>query len=246
MSATRNIRTVAARELYSYFASPIAYVFLVIFLGIAGLFTFQLGRLFESNEASLNESFFIWHPFLYMVFVPAVGMRLWSEERRSGSVELLLTMPTTIWQCVLGKFLAGAFFLGLSLVLTFPVVLTIAYLGNPDGAQVFCGYLGSYLLALGFLALGSLTSAMTRNQIVSFILTVVICLLLVFCGWPIITEVLLKIGSPNWLVNLVESLSVIGHFEGMRRGVLDSRDFLYFLSLIAFGLFGTAAVLKSK
>lgn len=242
----RNVRTIIGRELYSYFASPIAYVFLIMFLGISGLFTFELGHFFRANVASLKGSFFLWHPWLYMVFVPAVGMRLWSEERRSGSLELLFTLPTTVGQAVVAKFLAGSIFLGLSLLLTFPVVLTVSYLGDPDNGMIICGYIGSFLAALSFLALSSFTSALTRNQIVSFILSLVVCLFLILCGFPPVINLLLGWGAPGWFLDLVSGLSTITHFDAMQRGVIDSRDVIYFASLIVFGLFGTTAVLKSN
>src|SRR3954466_9016573 len=187
MNAWWNIKTIAKRELGGYFASPVAYVFIVIFLLLCGFFTFMLGGFFERKEATL-ASFFLWHPWLYLFLVPAVGMRLWSEERRLGTMELLLTMPVTGWQAIVGKFLASWLFLGLALVLTFPVVLTVNYLGNPDNGVIFCAYIGSFLLAGAYLAISCATSAMTRNQVVSFIVSLVICLLLILAGWPPITN----------------------------------------------------------
>src|SRR5881296_1630002 len=174
-AAVANIKTIAKRELGGYFASPVAYVFIVIFLLLCGFFTFMLGGFFERREASL-VSFFLWHPWLYLFLVPAAGMRLWSEERRLGTMELLLTMPITAWQAIVGKFLASWAFLTLALALTFPVVITVRYLGHPDMGIIFCGYIGSFLLAGAYLAVSCLTSAMTRNQVISFIISVVICL----------------------------------------------------------------------
>jgi len=213
---------------------------------LAGFFTFQLGRLLEVNQASLSGTFFVWHPFIFMIFVPAVGMRLWAEERRLGTRELLFTLPTSIWQAVLGKYLAGAIFMALSLLLTFPTVVSVYYLGKPDGGTILTGYVGSLLLALAFLALSSFTSSLTRNQIVSFIVAMVICLFLIFCGWPAVTEILLSWGVHPTVVRLVENWSVLPHHNTFQRGVIDTRDVLYFLSVIFFGLFGTTAVLKSK
>src|SRR5829696_2627112 len=173
MNAWTNIKAIMKRELGGYFTSPIAYVFLVIFLLLTGFFTFTVGNFFERAEASL-VSFFTWHPWLYLFLVPAVGMRLWSEERRLGTLELLLTMPITAWQAIVGKFLASWLFLGLALVLTFPLWITTNYLGTPDNGVIFAGYVGSWLMAGAYLAITCITSAMTRSQVVSFILAVVI------------------------------------------------------------------------
>src|SRR3954447_12723833 len=170
MNASANISAVMKRELGGYFTSPIAYVFLVIFLLLTGFFTFTVGNFFERGEASLI-SFFTWHPWLYLFLVPAVGMRLWSEERRSGTMELLLTMPITPWQAIVGKFLASWLFLGLALALTFPIALTVNYLGSPDNGVIVGSYVGSFLLAGSYLAVSCMTSAMTRNQVISFIVS---------------------------------------------------------------------------
>lgn len=240
--ALRNIWAIAKRELAGYFASPVAYVFIVIFLVLCGFFTFNVGRFFLRNEASLS-SFFMWHPWLYLFLVPAVGMRLWAEERRVGTLELLLTMPVTPWQTIVGKFLASWLFLGLALALTFPMVFTVAYLGDPDAGAVFCGYVGSLLLAGAYLSVGSMTSAMTRNQVVSFILSVVGCLFLVLAGWPPVTDELTW--APPWLLELVASFSVMPHFEGFQRGVLDLRDVMYFLLVMVFCLFTTGVIIRS-
>jgi len=239
----RHIWTIAKRELNSYFASPVAYVFIVIFLLLTGFFTFMVGEFFARGEASLKDSFFVWHPWLYLFLVPAVGMRLWSEERRMGTLELLLTMPITPWQAIVGKFLASWLFLGLALALTFPVVVTTNYLGDPDNGVIFAGYLGSLMLAGGYLAVSAMTSAMTRNQVISFILSVVICLFLILCGWPPVTNLLVQWASPA-VVDFVAGFSVMPHFEGFQRGVLDTRDVVFFLSLIGFPLFATSVILR--
>src|SRR3989441_4108672 len=231
-----NIKAIARRELQGYFASPVAYVFIVIFLLMVGFFTFMAGGFFERAEASLI-AFFLWHPWLYLFLVPAAGMRLWSEERRLGTMELLLTMPITTWQAIVGKFLASWLFLALALALTFPVWITVNYLGHPDNGAILCGYIGSALMAATYLAIASMTSAMTRNQVISFILSVVICLFLILAGWPPVTNLLSE--WPSWIVRTVSSFSVIPHFDGFQRGVLDSRDFIFFLSIIGFALFGT-------
>ena len=242
-AAVANIKTIAKRELGGYFASPVAYVFIVIFLLLCGFFTFMLGGFFERREASL-VSFFLWHPWLYLFLVPAAGMRLWSEERRLGTMELLLTMPITAWQAILGKFLASWLFLGLALALTFPLVWTVNYLGNADNGVIFCGYIGSLLLAGAYLAVSCLTSAMTRNQVISFIISVVICLFLILAGWPPVTNLLVR-WAPEWLVSGVAAFSVIPHFDGFQRGVLDTRDLIFFLSIIGFSLFATGVVIRN-
>src|SRR5947207_3900606 len=186
MNAFGHVKTIAKRELSGYFASPVAYVFIVIFLLLTGFFTFMAGGFFERGEASL-VSFFMWHPWFYLFLVPAVGMRLWAEERRVGTIELLLTMPITAWQAIVGKFLASWLFLGLALLLTFPVVITVNYLGSPDNGVILCGYVGSWLMAGAYLAISCITSAMTRNQVVSFIISVVICLFFILAGFtPVI------------------------------------------------------------
>ena len=244
MSAWWNIKTITKRELAGYFASPVAYVFIVIFLLLCGFFTFMLGGFFERREASLS-SFFLWHPWLYLFLVPAVGMRLWSEERRLGTMELLLTMPVTGFQAIVGKFLASWAFLVLALFLTFPIVWTVNYLGNADNGVIFAGYVGSALLAGAYLAISCLTSALTRNQVISFIISVVLCLLLILAGWPPVTNMLMGWNAPDWVVHLVSSFSVIPHFDGFQRGVLDSRDFIFFGSLIGFALFTTGVVIRN-
>ena len=241
MNGWSNIRTIAKRELGGYFASPVAYVFIVIFLLLTGFFTFMAGGFFERGEASLN-SFFTWHPWLYLFLVPAIGMRLWSEERRLGTIELLLTMPITTWQAIVGKFLASWLFLILALVLTFPVIITVNYLGNPDNGVIFCAYVGSLLLGGSYLAISCMTSALSRNQVVSFIVSVVICLFLILAGFPPVTNLLRDV-APR-LVEIVAAFSVMTHFEGFQKGVLDSRDILFFLSIIGFSLFTTGVIIR--
>ena len=241
--ALSNIWTITKRELSGYFASPVAYVFIVIFLLLCGFFTFMVGGFFDRGEASLT-SFFVWHPWLYLFLVPAVGMRLWSEERRLGTIELLLTMPVTAWQAIVGKFIASWIFLGLALGLTFPLVITVAYLGSPDLGMIFCGYVGSLLMAGAYLAISCMTSAMTRNQVVSFIIAVVTCLFLILAGWPPVTNMLVQWASPT-LVDFVAGFSVMPHFESFQRGVIDSRDVIFFLSVVVFSLFTTGVIIRS-
>jgi ABC-2 type transport system permease protein len=237
-----HIWTITKRELSGYFASPVAYVFIVIFLLLNGFFTFMLGHFFEIGEASLSRSFFQWHPWLYLFLVPAAGMRLWAEERRLGTLELLLTMPITAWQAIVGKFLASWIFLIIALALTFPVVITVSYLGDPDNGAIFAGYVGSALLAGAYLAITCLTSALTRNQVISFILSVVICFFLILAGWEPVTNLVANV-APD-LVKFVASFSVMPHFAGFMRGVIDSRDVLFFLSVIGFSLFCNGVVIR--
>jgi ABC-2 type transport system permease protein len=239
----RNIWTIAKRELVGYFNSPVAYVFIVIFLLLNGFFTFMLGNYFLRGEANLN-AFLMWHPWLYLFLVPAAGMRLWAEERRVGTLELLLTMPISPWQAIVGKFLACWVFIALALFLTFPVVITTAYLGSPDVGTMVTGYLGSVLLAGAYLAVTVMTSAMTRNQVISFILSVVICFFLILAGWEPVTDLLVR-WAPEWVVSTVASFSVMPHFADFQRGVVDFRDLLFFGSVIAFCLFATRVVLRS-
>jgi len=240
----KNIRTIAKRELGSYFTSPVAYVFLVIFLLLTGFFTFTAGQFFERGEASLS-AFFGWHPWLYLVLVPAAGMRLWAEERRAGTLELLMTMPITPWEAIAGKFLASWIFLGIALALTFPVVVTANLLGSPDNGVIFAGYLGSLFLAGAYLAVTCLTSAMTRNQVVAFILSVVACLFLILAGFNPVTDLLVRWASPAF-IDTVAAFSVVTHFDGFQKGVIDSRDLAYFLSVIGFALFATGIVLRNR
>jgi ABC-2 type transport system permease protein len=244
MSAWHPIRTIAKRELASYFASPVAYVFLVIFLLLTGFLTFTAGAFFERGEASL-AAFFAWHPWVYLVLVPAVGMRLWAEERRAGTLELLLTLPVTAWQAILGKFLASWVFLAIALALTFPVVLTVNVLGEPDNGAILAGYLGSLMLAGAYLAITCLTSAMTRNQVIAFILAVVLCLFLILAGFSPVTDLMVRWASPA-LVDTVAAFSVVTHFDGFQRGVVDSKDLIFFLSVIGYALFATGVVLRNR
>jgi gliding motility-associated transport system permease protein len=238
------IRTIAKRELASYFASPVAYVFLVIFLLLTGFLTFTAGAFFERGEASL-ASFFAWHPWVYLVLVPAVGMRLWSEERRAGTLELLLTLPVTAGQAILGKFLASWLFLAIALALTFPVVITVNVLGEPDNGALVAGYVGSLMLAGAYLAITCLTSALTRNQVIAFILAVVACLFLILAGFSPVTDLLVRWASPA-VVDTVAAFSVVTHFDGFQKGVIDSKDVLFFLSVIGYALFATGVVLRNR
>lgn len=243
-NAVAHIKTIAKRELSAYFASPVAYVFIVIFLLLSGFFTFMAGGFFERNQANL-ASFFLWHPWLYLFLVPAVGMRLWSEERRMGTMELLLTMPITAWQAIVGKFIASWLFLALALICTFPVIWTVNYLGNPDNGVIFAGYVGSLLMAGAYLAISCMTSALTRNQVISFIVSVSICLVLILAGWPPITQLLEQFTENPRIVETVAAFSFMTHFDGFQRGVIDTRDVIFFLALIVFSLFTTSVIIRN-
>jgi ABC-2 type transport system permease protein len=241
--ALRHILTIAKREVVGYFASPVAYVFIVIFLLLAGFFTFMVAGFFERGQANL-QTFFAWHPWLYLFLVPAVGMRMWSEERRLGTIELLLTMPITPWQAIVGKFLASWLVLAIALALTFPLVITVNYLGHADNGVILAGYIGSLLLAGSYLSIAAMTSAMTRNQVVSFILSLLICLFLILAGWPPVTNLLTHWAS-SWFVETIAAFSVMTHFESLQVGVIDSRDVLFFLSVILFSLFTTSVIIRA-
>lgn len=238
------ITSLFRREFASYFATPLAVVFIVIFLLLAGAFTFYLGDFFETGQADL-QVFFRFHPWLYLLLVPAVAMGLWAEERKSGTLELLLTQPVTLWQAVLGKFLAAWAFVALALALTFPIWITVNWLGAPDNGVIFASYLGSLLMAGGFLAIGSCLSAATRSQVVAFILTVLVCLMFLLAGFPLALEPLRSI-APQALVDAISALSFLTHFQAITRGVLDLRDVAYFMTTIAVWLLATVLVIEIK
>lgn len=233
------------RELASYFATPVAYVFIVIFLVLAGAFTFYLGSFYERGQADLLP-FFSFHPWLYLFLIPAISMRLWAEERKSGSIELLLTLPVTMLQAVIAKFLAAWAFAGIALALTFPIWITVAYLGNPDHGTIVTGYVGSFLMAGAFLAIGSCFSALTRNQVIAFILTVVACFLLLLAGHPLVLDAASTLFGVQFIVDAIASLSFLTHFGSISKGVIDLRDLLYFLLMIGFWLYATAVVIDLK
>ena len=240
----RHIVTIARRELAGYFATPVAYVFILIFLLLASAFTFYLGGFYERGQADL-QPFFNFHPWLYLFLVPAVSMRLWSEERKSGTIELLLTLPVTLWQAVLAKFLAAWAFVGIALLLTFPVWITVNYLGNPDNGVIVASYLGSMLMAGAFLAIGSCLSAATRNQVVAFILTVVICFLLLLAGYPLVLDFMRALAGQG-VADAIAGLSFLTHFTSISKGVIDLRDLVYFVLMIGVWLYATAVVIDMK
>jgi ABC-2 type transport system permease protein len=233
---------VARRELVGYFATPVAYVFIVIFLVLSGAMTFTLGAFFSRGQADL-QPFFNFVPWLFLFLVPALTMRLWAEERRLGTIELLLTLPLAQWQAVVGKFLAAWAFCAIALALTFPLWITVNVLGDPDNGMIVAGYLGSFFLAGAYLAISCMTSAMTRNQVVAFILSVVLCLFLILAGFNPVTDLLVRWASPA-VVDTVAAFSVITHFDGFQRGVIDTRNLFFFLSVIGFALFATGVIIR--
>ncbi|NJD05322.1 MAG: ABC transporter permease [Methylococcaceae bacterium] len=232
------------RELRSYFATPVAYVFIVIFLLLSGSFTFYLGGFFERGQADL-EPFFHFHPWLYLFLVPAVAMRLWADERKSGTIELLLTLPITMWQAVFAKFLAAWCFIAIALVLTFPIWITVNYLGDPDNGVIVTSYLGSLLMAGAFLAIGACLSAASRSQVVAFILSVVVCFLFLLAGFPLVLDVFRAV-APQGLVDAISGLSFLTHFNAISNGVIDLRDLVYFILTIGFWLYANAVVIDLK
>ena len=238
------IKSIFKRELASYFHTPVAWVFLVIFLFLSAFTTFQLGNYFEANQANLL-SFFSFHIWLYLLLMPAIAMRSWAEERNTGSIELLLTLPLTLRDSVIGKFLAAWAFAGIALMMTLPMWLTAAYLGDPSHGVIIAGYIGSWLLAGAFLAVSSCMSAISKSQVVAFILSVVVCLLLIMIGFPAVLD-FFNGYLPRTLVDAIGSLSFFSHFNSIMKGVIDLRDLLYFGLLIGFFLYATAVVIDLK
>ncbi len=232
------------REFRSYFATPIAYVFIVIFLLLMGAFTFYLGGFYERGQADL-AGFFNYHPLLYLFLVPAISMRMWAEERKSGSIELLMTLPITAWQAVIGKFLAAWAFTGIALSLTFPIWMTVNYLGEPDNGAILAAYIGSFMMAGSFLAIGSCLSAATRNQVIAFVLTVVVCFGFLLAGFPLVLD-LFSGWAPQTLTDGIASLSFLTHFASIKKGVIDFRDLLYFVILTAAFLYANTIILQWK
>lgn len=235
---------VLRRELRSYFSTPLAYVFIVIFLVLASAFTFYLGNFYERRQADLSP-FFTFHPWLFLFLVPALSMRLWAEERKSGSIELLMTLPISVWQSVLGKFLAAWAFTALAIALTFPIWITVNYLGSPDNGVILAAYVGSVLMAGGFLAVGACISAATKNQVIAFILSVVACFVLLLAGFPLVLDVFAA-WAPQALVDAIASLSFLTHFNNISKGVIDLRDLVYFGLLIGFALYANTVILELK
>ena len=240
----RNIAAIAKRELRAYFATPIAYVFLVMFVALTGVFTFEVGGFFERGQADL-KAFFDFHPWLYLVLVPAISMRLWAEERKTGTVELLMTMPVSAAEAVIGKFIAGWLFLILALVLTFPLWITVNVLGDPDNGVIVASYAGSVLMAGAYLAVGACFSALTRNQVIAFILAAVACFVLVMSGSPMVLG-LFQGWLPEFLLRAIGSMSFLTHFQSITRGILDAADRVFYLSLIVFFLFANTIAVELR
>jgi ABC-2 type transport system permease protein len=227
----RTTGTIFRRELAAYFQTPVAYVFIVIFLVLSGALTYYVGGFFERGQADL-QPFFTFHPWLYLFLIPALSMRLWAEERKTGSIELLLSLPVTVWEAVLGKFLAAWAFTGIALGLTFPFWMTVNALGNPDNGVIFVSYLGSLLMAGAFLAIGAACSALTRNQVIAFVLSAALCFVFTVTGTPVVLGPL-KAALPESLAGTLASLNFIGHFNDITRGELAATDVIFFVSVIA-------------
>ena len=240
----RNTYFVFRRELAGYFATPVAYVFLVIFLAMAGAFTFYLGNFFERGQADL-QSFFTFHPWLYLFLIPAISMRLWSEERKTGTIELFLTLPISLGEAVAGKFLAAWAFTGIALALTFPLWITVDFLGNPDNGTILAGYIGSFLMAGGFLAIGAAISAATKSQVIAFVVSAALCFVFTVSGAPIVLNFFAG-WAPKPIVDAIASFSFLVHFNAIVRGVIDLRDLVFFASLIVLFLFLNAIIVDMK
>lgn len=238
------VNAIFRRELQSYFSTPVAYVFIVIFLVLMGTFTFYLGSFYERGQADLT-GFFNYHPWLYLFLVPAISMRLWAEERKSGSIELLMTLPVTPLQAVLGKYLAAWAFTAIALFLTFPIWITVNYLGEPDNGVILAAYIGSLLMAGGFLAIGSCLSAVTKNQVIAFVITVVACFGFLLAGFPMVLDVFSG-WAPQAVLDGIASLSFLTHFASIKKGVIDFRDLVYFALLIGTSLYANTIVLQWK
>ena len=232
------------REIGGYFATPVAYVFIIIFLLLTGFSTFFMGNFFERGEADLYPFFSI-HPWLYVLLIPAISMRLWSEERKNGSIELLMTLPVSVIDAVLGKFLAAWAFTGLALFLNFPLWITVNYLGSPDNGVIFAGFIGSFLMAGGFLAIGACISAFTKNQVIAFVLSLIVSLIFVLSGYGIVLD-FFSSWAPATLVEAISSFSFLTHFDAISKGVIDMRDMLYFASVILVWLFANAIVINAR
>ena len=232
------------RELLSYFMGPIAYIFIIIFLLLSGICTFYFGNFIERGQADLYP-FFSFHPWLYMVFIPAITMRLWAEERKSGTIELLLTLPITSWDAVLAKFLAAWLFICIALCLTFPLWLSVNYLGKPDNGIILAAYIGSVLMAGGFTAMGACISAITKNQVVAFILSLLICLLFNLAGFPAVLDYCYA-WLPSIITDTIASFSFITNFNSISKGIIELRSIIYFSSFIIFWLFANRVLIELK
>ena len=245
MCPCSKVKTVFGREFRSYFDSPVAYVFLVAFLVLVGFLTFGVAMFYERRQADLTP-FFFWHPWVYLLLVPAATMGLWAEERRNGTIELLLTLPVTLWEALIGKFLAAWAFIGIALALTFPIVCTAAWLGSPDFGAVFCGYLGSFLLAGAATAIGVFASSLSRSQVIGFVIALAITFLMLIIGFDPVVNAVANWGVPSGIVNAVANCSLLQHFESMRRGVVDFADIGYYAGVMVFMLAAAQVVTDSR
>jgi ABC-2 type transport system permease protein len=237
----RNVLTIFRREFVSYFTTPLAYVFIVIFLVMAGMLTFFVGNFFGRGQADL-QPFFAFHPWLYLVLIPALSMRLWAEERRSGTIELFLTLPIRMTEAVVGKFLAAWCFAGVALALTFPFWLTVNFLGHPDNGVILASYIGSWLMAGALLAVGAFISAATKNQVIAFVVTAALAFVFTAAGSPAVLGAL-QGWAPQWLIDAFAQMSFVGHFSAITRGVLDVRDVAYFVTVMIAFLFANAILI---
>lgn len=236
------LTTIFKRELRAYFATPVAYVFIVIFLVLTGVATFYMGSFYERGQADL-EPFFQFHPWLYMFLLPAISMRLWSEERKAGTLELLLTLPVSLGAAVVGKFLAAWAFTAVALLGTLPLWMTVNYLGEPDNTVIFAGYIGSLLMAGGFLAIGACVSALTKNQVIAFVVSFVICFAFNLSGFPMVID-MFSAWAPQAIVDVISSFSFLTHFNSIVKGVIDVRDLVFFATLIAFWLYANVLAIE--
>jgi len=240
----RNIAIIAKRELKGYFVTPVAYIFIVIFLALTGAFAFYIGRFFTREQADL-VSFFTYHPWLYLMLIPAISMRLWAEERKTGTIEILMTLPVSTTEAVLGKYLAAWAFAGIALALSFPFWITVNFLGDPDNGVIVASYIGSFLMAGAFLAIGSCISALTRNQVIAFIIAATVCFLFTMSGLELVLN-FFRAWTPELLVRTIASMSFLNHFAAVMKGVIELRDLIFFASLIVFWLFANVIVIDLK
>ena len=240
----RNIGIIARREIGSYFGTPLAYVFIVIFLALTGALCFYLGGFLFRGQADL-EPFFVYHPWLYLLLVPAIAMRLWAEERKTGTIENLMTLPIATSEAVLGKFIAAWLFCGIALALTFPVWITVNILGNPDNGVIAASYFGSFLMAGAFMAIGSCMSALSKNQVIAFIIAATVCFLFTMSGLDLVLN-FFRGWSPEWLVATIASMSFLTHFNAVTQGVIELRDLVFFVSLITFWLFANIVIVDLR
>lgn len=240
----RNVWVIGKREFAAYFSTALAFVFVVIFVALTSAFAFYVGNMFARGQADL-QVFFQYHPWLYLMLVPAVAMRLWAEERKSGTIELLMTLPIAPWQAILGKFLAAWAFVGVALFLTFPIWVTVNVLGSPDNGVIFASYIGSFLMAGAYLAIGSFVSALTKNQVIAFIVAALICFLFIMAGLNLVLG-FAREWLPGFVVTGLESMSFLSHFQQITQGVIGLPTLIFYFSLIAFFLFANTLAIEQK